>query len=55
MTRPSLYVAVKHACLVSRLKGRLKSLIQDCLPSVELCRLPRPAKLETYAWKTVQG
>lgn len=55
MTRPSLYAAVKHVRLISRLKGRLRSLIQDFLSSVESCRLPPSAKLKTYACKTVQG
>lgn len=55
MTRPSLYAAVKLARLVQRLKGLLMSFIKICVPSVESCRLPAPAKLKTYGCKTSHG
>ena len=55
MARPSLNIAVKVAHLVQRLKGRLKSLIEDCVPSVESYRLPHPAKFKTHAYRTVQA
>lgn len=55
MTRPSLYVSIRSARLVERLKGRLKSFNQDCVPSVESCRLRHLAKFKTHASTTAQG